>query len=152
MTKLSFRILTRNRKSAHLISQAADYQFEKKKLCVYVGVGNFSCRQKYYTYLRDHFFLFPSSRGVLNGDYARNQTNQLCHAISTPDREGVDYHTMVRTVIMAPERGFVPDRKKEIITEVKGRVCLFCAPPTLLRVATMAHLGKLDSGSVCIHH
>lgn len=134
--KTQFRKLTRNRKSAHSISRPADYQFGKKRSCAYDGVGNFPCRQKHYTYLRDKCSFWgggvPPWRGVLNGDYARNQTNQLCHAISTPDREGVDYHKMVRMIIMAPERGSVPDRKKEIITEVKGRVCIFCAPTTLL--------------------
>jgi hypothetical protein len=33
---------------------------------------------------------------------------------------GVNYHTMLRMVIMAPERGFVPNRKKELLISEEG--------------------------------
>lgn len=97
------------------------------------------------------FFLFLPWPGVSNGDYARNQTSRLCHAISTPNREGVDHHTTASMVIVAPEKGFVPNWKKKNLSQRKS-LHFLCSTYVTQRVATMAHLGKFDSGSVYIHH
>jgi hypothetical protein len=151
--KTQFPELTRNRKSAHPISRAADYQFWKKKYhASAMELGTFPvARNIIPTWGPNAFCLFLPWRGVSNGDYARNQTSQLCHAISTPDKEGVDYHTMVRMAIMALERGFVPNRKKNYWSQRKG-LHFLCSTYITQRVANMAHLGKFDSGSVYIQH
>jgi hypothetical protein len=85
--------------------------------------------------------LFPPWRGVPNGDYARNQTSQLCHAISTPDRGCVGHPTMVRMVIMVPERGFVWNTKRNYLNQRKG-LHFLCSAYITHRVPTMAHLGN----------